>query len=99
MSTTAFLRFPAEADFTSLLPADFERVGDAGAPLPQGVDAISIIGTIEQGGQWDEQGNVLVAPTVIPGYHVNMLGTVPPAWLPYVITPPATPVRIFGGTS
>lgn len=94
--STIFLRFPSEAAFLATLPADFEQQGETGAPLPAGVQAISIVGVITEGGQWDEQGAQIAAPTVLPGYHVNALGVLPQAWAPYVVVP-ASPVRVFGG--
>jgi hypothetical protein len=100
MNETIFLRFPDEAAFTALLPAVFERAGETGVPLPQGITAISIIGPIYTGGAWDEDGNVVIAPTLVPGFHVNALGELPPEWESYVLTPaPGSPVRVFGDTA
>lgn len=94
---TTFLRFPDAATFEATLPAGFVSMGETGAPLPDGVTAMSVIGTIEEGAQWDEAGNLVVEPTVLPGYHVNALGSMPIAWASYVLTPaPATPERVFG---
>jgi hypothetical protein len=86
MSTT-FLRFPDRAAFELTLPLGFmlTEPGETGAPLPAGVEAISIVGEIAEG----------EPPAPIAGWHVNTLGATPEAWLPYVITP-ATPVRVFG---
>jgi hypothetical protein len=95
VSTTQYLRFPDAATFEATLPEGFERRGETGHPLPEGVEAISIIGAISRGGQWDEAGNVVVAPEILPGFHVNALGALPEAWAPYVVTPGA-PVRVFG---
>ena len=97
MSQTIFLKFTDEATFLSLTPPDFSCNGETGFPLPAGVAAISIVGEIVTGGQWDADGTQIVAPTPVPGWHVNMLGAVPDAWQPFVITRPATPVRVFGG--
>lgn len=94
--STIYLRFPDEATFLAMLPADFEQQGETGVPLPAGVEAISIVGTISEGGAWDEAGDVITPPTVVPGWHVNMLGAVPEAWAAYVVVP-LTPVRVFGG--
>jgi hypothetical protein len=100
MNETIFLRFPDEATFTALLPADFARAGETGGPLPQGLTAISIIGSIYTGGVWDEDGSVVTPPTLVPGFHVNALGELPPEWESYVLTPaPGSPVRVFGGTA
>jgi hypothetical protein len=97
---TIFLRFPDEATFTALLPADFERAGETGSPLPDGITAISIIGSIYMGAEWDAEGNVVTPSTLAPGFHVNALGELPPEWESYVLAPaPGSPVRVFGGTA
>ena len=91
-----FLRFATEAEFRATMPAGFTRDGETGWPLPAGVEAISVIGTDPQrGGQWDDAGNVIVAPEILHGYHVNALGSLPEAWAPYIVTP-TNPIRVFG---
>jgi hypothetical protein len=100
MNATIFLRFPDEATFIALLPAHFERAGETGSPLPQGITAISIIGSIYTGGAWDSDGNVVTPPTLVPGFHVNALGELPAEWASYALTPaPGSPVRVFGGAA
>lgn len=56
---------------------------------------ISIIGTITQGGEWDIDGKEIVAPTTLPGYHVNADAPLP-GLDGYRITP-ATPFRVLAG--
>ena len=56
--------------------------------------AIDVIGTITEGGEWDENGNELVAPTTLPGYHVNYQGDLPDGWESYEVKP-LTPHRRF----
>ena len=56
--------------------------------------AIDVIGTITEGGEWDDEGNELVAPTVLSGWHVNYLGALPSGWESYEVTP-STPHRVF----
>ena len=56
--------------------------------------AIDVIGTIIEGGEWDEDGNEIVAPTVLSGWHVNYLGELPTGWESYEVTP-STPYRVF----
>ena len=84
-----FLRFPDSETFQSLAPTDDE--GNITVPN------IDVIGTIYEGGEYDEEGNVITPPVAIPGYHVNMLGEAPEAWQPYVIERPNHPHRIFAG--
>ena len=56
--------------------------------------AVDVIGTITEGGEWDDEGNEIVAPTVLDGWHVNYLGDLPTGWESYEVTP-STPHRIF----
>jgi hypothetical protein len=57
--------------------------------------AIDCIGTITRGGEYDpETGDVIVAPTVLDGWHVNFAGTLPDGWDEYVVEP-IEPARIF----
>ncbi|MEN9837927.1 MAG: hypothetical protein RLZ79_1595, partial [Pseudomonadota bacterium] len=57
--------------------------------------AIDVIGPISIGGEWDsEAGEVLVEPTLLEGWHVNYVGSLPDGWNSYVVTP-EQPVRVF----
>ena len=56
--------------------------------------AIDVIGTITEGGEWDNEGNVITEPTVLSGWHVNYLGDLPTGWESYEVTP-STPYRVF----
>jgi len=56
--------------------------------------AIDVVGTITEGGEWDEDGNEVVAPTVLPGWHVNYVGDLPTGWEQFEVTP-TTPSRVF----
>ena len=56
--------------------------------------AIDVVGTITEGGEWDEEGNELVAPTVLDGWHVNYLGDLPEGWESYEVFP-KSPSRCF----
>ena len=56
--------------------------------------AIDVVGTITEGGEWDEDGNEIVAPTTLPGYHINYRGDLPDGWDAYEVTP-STPHRRF----
>lgn len=82
-----YLKFPDEATATSLLYSGEE-------PAYTNID---VIGTITEGGQWDEEGNELVAPTVIEGWHVNIRlieGEDAEPLLPYLVTP-SSPIRVW----
>jgi hypothetical protein len=56
--------------------------------------ALDVIGEIQRGGEWDEEGNVITPSTVLNGWHVNYVGSLPEGWEQYVVTP-NNPVRIF----
>jgi hypothetical protein len=56
--------------------------------------AIDVVGTITEGGEWDEDGNEIVAPTVLDGFHINYLGDIPDGWEAFEVKP-EIPVRVF----
>lgn len=56
--------------------------------------AIDVIGIITEGGEYDEDGNEVVAPTVLPGWHVNYQGALPDGWEQFEVKP-ALPYRVF----
>jgi hypothetical protein len=57
--------------------------------------AIDVVGVITRGGEWDyETGEVIVAPTVLDGWHVNFQGVLPDGWDEFLVEP-ANPYRVF----
>lgn len=56
--------------------------------------AVDVIGVITEGGEWDENGNEIVAPTVLPGWHVNYVGELPTGWDAFEVKP-TSPYRVF----
>lgn len=58
--------------------------------------ALDVIGTITEGGTYDEQGQVITPPRTIPGYHVNALGIAPEAWDEFLVVV-NSPARVFLG--
>lgn len=56
--------------------------------------AIDVIGIITEGGEWDEDGNETVPPTILPGWHVNYQGALPDGWDAFEVKP-ASPHRIW----
>ena len=88
-----FLRFPSESAWlTAATDAGF-IVDDTLAAYTHD-HAIDVIGTITRGGEYDDEGAVIVAPTVLAGFHVNYSGDLPEAWDEFVVEPTA-PVRVF----
>lgn len=86
-----FLRFPDEAAYHDAV--------ELAASQGHGADprSIDVIGAIYEEGEYDQEGNVVTPAIAKPGFHVNYLGTLPPAFEPYVIERPATPYRVFLG--
>lgn len=91
---TQFLRFPdEEAWLMAATDAGFMIDGVLVAYTHD--RAIDCIGKIIRGGEYDpETGAVIVAPTVLAGWHVNYIGVLPEGWDDYLVTP-AAPYRVF----
>ena len=51
------------------------------------IHALDVLGTIARGGEWDDEGNPLVPPTTLDGWHVNYQGELPDGWEQYVVRP------------
>jgi hypothetical protein len=102
MYTDFMLRFDTEAEATATL---YEQVAvafdDEGAPTDYEPRAkfrnIDTIGTIYTGGEWDADGNVLVEPVALPGWHVNVraLDGEDTSGLDAFEVHPASPVRVW----
>jgi hypothetical protein len=91
---TQFLRFPDADAWTA---AAFEAGFITGDTLIAYTHdrAIDVVGTITRGGEYDpETGEVIVAPTVLTGFHVNYSGVLPETWAELLVTP-ASPYRVF----
>ena len=90
---TQFLRFPDESTWlTAATDAGF-IVDDTLAAYTHD-HAIDVVGAIARGGEYDDEGAVIVAPTVLPGFHVNYSGELSEGWDDYLVTP-AAPYRVF----
>ena len=92
--TPTFFRFPDEATGIAALDAAGLVNEDGGYITASHAHALDVIGPISRGGEWDEEGNVITPPELLPGWHVNYRGEVPDAWLPYVVEP-VNPVRVW----
>ena len=89
-----FFRFPDEATGIAALDAAGLVNEDGGYITASHTHALDVIGPISRGGEWDEEGNVITPPELLPGWHVNYRGDVPDAWLPYAVEP-QNPVRVW----
>ena len=91
---TYFLRFTDEATWTAAATEAGYITDDTLAAYTHD-HAIDVVGTITRGGEYDpETGDVIVAPTVLDGWHVNFQGVLPDGWDEYVVSP-EQPVRVF----
>ena len=84
--STVFYRFPDKASFDALAPQ-----GEYGNYLVPNLDLLPYPLLI--GGQWDEDGNQVEAPTEVAGYHVNLPEPMA-GWEQYEIQP-SSPYRQF----
>ena len=91
---TQFLRFPdADAWLTAATDAGF--MADDTLVAYTHDRAIDCIGTITYGGEYDpETGEVIVAPTVLAGFHVNYSGDLLETWEEFLVEP-EQPYRVF----
>ena len=97
--TGPYFRFPDEATgMAALAEAGFTTVDEDGTVrilTASHAHALDVVGVITLGGEYDPvTGEVLVSPTVLDGWHVNLIGELPEGWDTYVVEP-ANPVRVF----
>ena len=88
-----FLRFPSESAWLTAA-ADAGFIVDDTLAAYTHDHAIDVVGAIARGGEYNDEGAVIVAPTVLPGFHVNYSGELPEGWNDYLVTPTA-PYRVF----
>jgi hypothetical protein len=91
---TYFLRFTDESAWTAAATAAGFIENDTLAVYTHD-HVIDVVGIITRGGEYDpETGEVIVAPTVLDGWHVNFIGTLPTGWDEFRVEP-ANPYRVF----
>jgi hypothetical protein len=90
---TQFLRFPNESAWLAAAAEAGFMVDDTLAAYTHD-RAIDVIGTITRGGEYDDEGEVIIPPTVLTGFHVNYSGTLPPKWDAFLVIP-EQPYRVF----
>ena len=88
-----FLRFPDESAWIAAATEAGFLIDDTLTAYTHEW-AVDVVGTITRGGEFDEDGKVLVKPTTLPGFHVNFAGTLPDGWEQFLVTP-ADPYRVF----
>jgi hypothetical protein len=87
-------KFPNKAQFRTLAAAEGLLTEDDELITASHTFAIDEVGIITEGGTYDAEGEVIEAPTVLPGWHVNTAGLAPEAWSEFVVTP-QHPVRVW----
>jgi hypothetical protein len=91
---TQFLRFP-DADAWTAAASEAGFITDDTLAAYTHDRAIDVVGTITRGGEYDlETGDVIVAPTVLAGFHVNYNGDLPSGWEEFLVAP-EQPYRVF----
>jgi hypothetical protein len=91
---TQFLRFPDEFAWLAAA-AEAGFMADNALAAYTHDRAIDVVGTITRGGEYDpETSDVIVAPTVLAGFHVNYSGVLPETWAEFLVEP-ASPYRVF----
>jgi len=89
-----FLRFP-DADAWTVAATEAGFMADDTLAAYTHDHAIDVVGTITRGGEYNpETGEVIVAPTVLDGFHVNFAGDLPETWEEFVVAP-NNPYRVF----
>ena len=96
--TPTFFRFPDEATgMAALDAAGLIATDEDGAQqfiTASHTHALDVLGPISRGGEWDEEGNVITPPELLPGWHVNYVGELPEGWEAFEVTP-NSPYRVF----
>jgi hypothetical protein len=91
---TYYLKFPNEKTALSKLKLAGFINEDNEIINASHYHAIDVVGVITQGGEYDEEGNVVVQPTTLSGWHINYVGELPESWEEYLVSP-EFPVRVF----
>jgi hypothetical protein len=87
---TQFLRFPDEFAWLAAV-ADAGFMADDTLVAYTHDRAIDVVGTITRGGEYSPE---MVALEVLPGWHVNYIGVLPPGWEEFLVEP-EQPYRVF----
>ena len=91
---TQFLRFP-DVDAWTAAASEAGFMADDTLVAYTHDRAIDVVGTITRGGEYDpETGDMIVAPTVLAGFHVNYSGDLPSGWEQFLVAPKQS-CRVF----
>jgi hypothetical protein len=92
-------RFPNKATFRTLASAEGLLTEDDELITASHTFAIDEVGILTEGGTYDAEGEVIEAPTVLPGWHVNYAGEPPEAWDEHLIVVNSASRVFFGGAA
>jgi hypothetical protein len=92
-------KFPDKATFRTLAAAEGLLTEDDQLITASHTFAIDEVGIITEGGSYDAEGEVIEAPTVLPGWHVNYAGDPPEAWDAHLIIVNSASRVFFGGAA
>ena len=92
-------KFPNKAQFRTLAAAEGLLTEDDELITASHTFAIDEVGTLTEGGTYDADGEVIEAPTVLPGWHVNTQGLAPEAWDAHLIIVNSASRVFFGGAA
>jgi hypothetical protein len=92
-------RFPNKATFRTLASAEGLLTEDDELITASHTFAIDEVGILTEGGSYDAEGEVIEAPTVLPGWHVNYAGEPPEAWDEHLIVVNSASRVFFGGAA
>jgi hypothetical protein len=92
-------KFPNKAQFRTLAAAEGLITEDDQLITASHTFAIDEVGIITEGGSYDAEGEVIEAPTVLPGWHVNYAGDPPEAWDAHLIIVNSASRVFFGGAA
>jgi hypothetical protein len=92
-------KFTSRAKFRSLAAAEGLLTEDDELITNSHTHAIDEVGIITKGGSYDpETGDVITLPTVLAGWHVNIIGDLAPeAWDRYLVVVNHPARTFFGG--
>jgi hypothetical protein len=93
-------RFESEEQFLTLATAEgliaTDDDGNETLITNSHTHSIDVIGTIYEGGTYDEEGELIDPPVALDGFHVNTAGLAPEAWDQYLVVV-NSPARVFLG--
>jgi hypothetical protein len=92
-------RFNSRNQFRTLAAAEGLITADNELITASHTHAIVEIGTLHEGGTYDDEGNVITPPTPLNGWHVNTAGLAPEAWDQYLVIVNTASHVFFGGAA